>query len=169
MTVRGVLRIGLCILAATSGFVGVWALPAPRAFYDGFPSAGHAWVALLPPYNEHLIRDVGAFSLALTVMLGAAAVWPERRLVRIALVTTAVFAVPHAVFQATHLAGFPPADAAAQTAGIMGQILLMLGLFALTWRLPGRRADEVTPGARSGGHTHAPGRGGGATASSGRG
>ncbi|MGH3615282.1 MAG: hypothetical protein ACRDRK_22340 [Pseudonocardia sp.] len=141
MTVRGVLRIGLCILAATSALVGVWALPAPRAFYDGFPSTGHAWVALLPPYNEHLVRDVGAFSLALTVMLGAAVVWPERRLVRISLVATGVFAVPHAVFHATHLAGFPPVDAVGQTVGILGQLLLILGLVALTWWLPGGRAD----------------------------
>lgn len=77
MTARTVLRVGLAVLAAMQALVG-WALVAPREFYDGFPIAGHAWVALLPPYNEHLVRDVGAFSLALTVVLGAAAVWPER-------------------------------------------------------------------------------------------
>jgi hypothetical protein len=40
---------------------------APAGFFSRFPFAGHAWVALLPPYNEHLVRDVGALSLALIV------------------------------------------------------------------------------------------------------
>src|SRR5215471_14889090 len=29
----------------------------PDSFYDSFPTPGHAWVALLPPHNEHLLRD----------------------------------------------------------------------------------------------------------------
>lgn len=144
MTARGALRIGLALLAATQAVIGVWALPAPRAFYEGFPGAGHAWVALLPPYNEHLVRDVGAFSLAFTILLGAAARWPQRRFVRVALVTVGVFAVPHAVFHVTHLAGFPAADAVAQTAGILAQLLLLFGLLALTWWVPDQRENGST-------------------------
>jgi hypothetical protein len=75
----------------------VWALPAPRAFYDGFPLAGHPRVAPLPPYNEHLIRDVVAFSLALTVVLAATARTLDRTMARVALVALSVYAVPHTI------------------------------------------------------------------------
>ena len=39
---------------------------------------GHGWVAMLPPYNGHLIRDVGALSLNLAVVLGVAAMTTDR-------------------------------------------------------------------------------------------
>jgi hypothetical protein len=67
-------RAGLGILAVVQGVVGVWALLAPASFYARFPVSGHAWVAQLPPYNEHLVRDFGALNLALAVPLAAAAV-----------------------------------------------------------------------------------------------
>ena len=69
-----VVRAGLGILALLQGIVGVWASLAPTSFYRTFPLPGHPWVSLLPPYNEHLTRDVGELSLALTVVLAAAAV-----------------------------------------------------------------------------------------------
>jgi hypothetical protein len=78
------------VLAVMQGLVGAWAPVAPQSFHQDFPGADHAWVALLPEYNEHLTRDVCALSLALTVVLGAAAVILERRLVRVALVALAV-------------------------------------------------------------------------------
>ena len=74
---RPVVRAGLIFLAVTQVVIGIWALLAPRSFYDGFPASGHAWVLLLPPYNQHRLRDVGGLSLALTVLLVAAAVRPE--------------------------------------------------------------------------------------------
>jgi hypothetical protein len=111
-------RAGLGILAAVQGVVGIWALLAPASFYASFPVSGHAWVALLPPYNEHLIRDVGALNLALAVPLTAAAVTGQWLLSAVAIGSVAVFAVPHAVYHALHLEGFPTFDAVAQTAGI---------------------------------------------------
>ena len=141
------LRVGLLILAVTQALVGVWALPAPRPFYDGFPLPGHPWVALLPPYNEHLVRDVGAFNLALTVVLVAAAWTLDRTLVRVALVALLVYALPHTVFHAGHLAGFPPGDALGQTLGTGLHLILTASLLVLTWRLP---AHPVTSGAAPG-------------------
>ena len=93
--------LGLLILAATQALVGVWALPAPRAFYNGFPLPGHPWVALLPPYNEHLVRDVGAFNLALTVVLVAAA-WT--------LVAFLVFMAYFALYSRHHLVASAPEE-----------------------------------------------------------
>ena len=82
---RLVAGITLGGLAISQGVVGVWALLGPSGFYRRFPAAGHPWVSLLPPYNEHLVRDVGALSLSLTVLLAAAAVVPTLSLIRLAV------------------------------------------------------------------------------------
>jgi hypothetical protein len=129
-----VVRVLFGILAVLQGVIGVWALLAPKSFYSSFPIAGHAWVSLLPPYNEHLTRDVGELSLALTVVLGAAALTGRRLLSVVALVAVAVYAVPHAIFHVLHLEGFPASDAAAQSIGI-GLQLVVIGILAwLLWR-----------------------------------
>jgi hypothetical protein len=153
VALRTLLRVGLVILAAMQVLVGAWALAAPRAFYDGFPLPRHAWVALLPPYNEHLVRDVGALNLAITVVLGAAAWTMDRTMIRVALLALAVFAVPHTIFHAGHLAGFPTADAVAQTVGTVLQLVLTASLFVLTWRLPAQPPRKRTrpDGSLSGG------------------
>jgi hypothetical protein len=112
-------------LALGQAVIGVWALLAPKSFYSGFPAAGHAWVALLPPFNEHLVRDVGALSLALTVVLLVAALSGRSLMVRTAVAAFAVYAVPHTVFHARHLQGFGVPDAIAQMAGFGFQLLLV--------------------------------------------
>ena len=103
----------LAVLAAMQFVVGLWALLLPLAFYASFPYGGTPWVALLPPYNEHLVRDHGAGTLALGVALAFAAWWPERRLVIAVIVAFLVFAVPHAAFHSFHLEHFPLGDAIA--------------------------------------------------------
>ena len=133
-------RAGLAILAVLQGVVSVWALLAPASFYASFPVAGHAWVSLLPPYNEHLIRDVGALSLALTVVLAAAAVTGEWLLSAVAIGALAVYAVPHAVFHALHLEGFRTSDAVAQMAGIGLHLVVVGGVGWLLWRQRSRTA-----------------------------
>ena len=77
--------------------IGGWALLAPTRFFTAFPAAGRTWVALLPPYNEHLVRDVGALSLALAVVLARATVTADRPLIRVAAVAFAVYTVPHSL------------------------------------------------------------------------
>jgi len=114
--------------------VGVWALLAPLSSYRSFPLPGHAWVSLLPPYNEHLTRDVGELSLALTVVLVAAAVTGQWLLSVVAIMAIAVYAVPHAVYHALHLEGFPTGDAIAQTVGIALQLVLVVAVGWLLWR-----------------------------------
>jgi hypothetical protein len=39
---------------------GVWAFAAPESFFDN--------IATYPPYNEHLLRDIGAFLIGLGVV-----------------------------------------------------------------------------------------------------
>lgn len=115
MTARAWLRAGLVLVTVLQASAGAWQLLLPRSFYDDFPLPGHPWVALLPAYNEHLMRDVGAVNLAMAVVVGVAAVSMERRLVRTAMAANLVFGGPHFAFHATHLEHFPPADAIAQT------------------------------------------------------
>jgi hypothetical protein len=131
------LRLGSALLAVSQGVIGGWALLGPDSFFRAFPGAGVGWVALLPPYNEHLVRDVGALSLALAVLLGYAAVRPDPRIVRLAVLAFAVYAVPHTVYHAGHLTGYPAADVTVQVTGFALQLALVVVLLLAT--LPRRR------------------------------
>ena len=105
------MRAGLAFLGVAAAFPGVWALLAPESFFHDFPGAGFAWVELHPPYNEHLVRDVGAFYLGFAVLLLVAAVMMDQRVTRVALVAWLVAAVPHLVFHLANLDGLETADA----------------------------------------------------------
>lgn len=129
---RGWLRAGLVVFALAQATLGCWALGWPRSFYADMPLAGHGWVALLPPYNEHLLRDYGGLSLALAVVLAGAAIVLEQRLVRVALSGYLTATVAHLVFHAVHLEHFDALDAAAQTAALAVFVVGPLALLALT-------------------------------------
>jgi hypothetical protein len=133
--VRGAVVGILWVLAAVQGMVGTWALVAPLVFYEGFPLPGHSWVASMPPYNEHLVRDVGALNLALAVVLAGAALRADRATVRLAATAGLVAAVPHTAYHALHLSHFPPTDAVAQTVGTVAHLALLVAVLALSARL----------------------------------
>lgn len=99
------LRLGLWFLAATAALPGIWALLSPRSFFTDFPGFGFAWVAAQPPFNKHLIMDVGAFYLGFAVIFAFAAVRMKRTLTVGLLVGWLVFAVPHFFFHLTHVEG----------------------------------------------------------------
>jgi hypothetical protein len=129
------IRAGLIFLAVAQGFVGLVQLFAPRTFYEDFPLPMTPWVSLLPPYNEHLMRDVGALTLAYVLVLAAAAIWLERRLVQVALAANLVFTVPHLVFHVTHLDHYPTGSAIGQTIALGFGVLIPAVLLALTRRM----------------------------------
>ncbi len=124
------LRAGLLLLASAPLVVGVWALLVPRSFYDDFPLPGRAWVSTLGPYNEHLVRDVGALNLALGVLLVLAAALLERRLVQASLVAYLAYAVPHFVFHLTAAHAFSLGDNLANMVTLGIAVLLPLVLLA---------------------------------------
>ncbi len=66
---------------------GAWAFVSPRGFYDA--------IATYPPYNQHLIHDLGAFQLGLAAALLAALLLRDALLAALAGVT--VGAVVHLV------------------------------------------------------------------------
>lgn len=139
------LRGGLAVLAVTPAFVGIWATASPRGFYDGFPGGGHHWVSAVGPYDEHLVRDVGALYLGSLVLLGLTFVWLERRLVQAALISYAVAATPHLAYHATALDNFSTSDAVAEIAGLALNVVLPLALL-LTTRRPVERTTHGLSG-----------------------
>jgi hypothetical protein len=139
-TTSALARALVGFLALTQVIIGVWALFAPESFYRGFPGAGQAWVSLLPPYNEHLITDVGELSLALAVVLGAAVITGQWLLSVVAIIAFAVYTVPHMIFHSFHLEGFSGGGAIAQTVGFAVQLLATAAVAWLLWRGRPRRS-----------------------------
>ena len=104
----------LCLSAAV---IGLTAAVLPRTFYDDFPFVA-GWVELLPPYNEHLVTDVGGLYLGFAVMFAWAAWTLERTLVQAVCVAWLLTAALHLFFHAGHLEGFSTADAIAEIASL---------------------------------------------------
>jgi hypothetical protein len=69
-----------------SAGLGLWAFFDPQSFFDQ--------LALFPPYNEHLLHDVGAFQVGLGATLLLALVWRSDALL-VALAGMGIGAVLH--------------------------------------------------------------------------
>jgi hypothetical protein len=123
------LRVALTLLAVEALFVGLPAAFVPRRFYDDFPFLA-SWVDRLPPYNHHLVTDVGESYLAFALLFAWAAVRPSRALVVPLCSAWALAAALHFLFHVTHLGGFPTADAIAQTASLALVLLLPFAALA---------------------------------------
>jgi hypothetical protein len=108
-------RAALGFLFVSALVIGLTAAVAPRTFYDDFPFVAQ-WVELLPPYNEHLVTDVGGLYLGFAVLFAWAAWTLERTLVRAVSVAWLLTATLHLIFHSGHLEGFSTADAIAEIA-----------------------------------------------------
>lgn len=137
------LRIGLLALAVMALLPGIWGTLWPRSFFEDFPGAGNAWVAAFPPYNEHLVRDVGSFYLGFGVLLLAAAALARRRLVQAALVAWIAAMVPHGIFHFRHFDALDTSEAVLQAVVLGTTILLPLWLLWLTGRMPWRTWSQT--------------------------
>ncbi len=119
-----VLRVGLVLLTMVELTLGLWTSIAPQRFYDDVPT-----VSLTPPFSEHLFRDFGGATLGLAVVLGAAAIWPQTRLVVVALLAYLAFATPHLAFHLGHLHGATQLQAVVLVvnliASVLGPVLLL--------------------------------------------
>ena len=132
-------RVSLWCLALTSAATGLPAALAPHAFYDGWP-LGRGWVMLLPPYNQHLITDVGGFYVAFALLFAWAALRPSHQLVLPLCAAWAVAALLHFGYHVTHLDGFDAGDAIAQTAALAIVLALPFTAAAGVRRHPAPRA-----------------------------
>ena len=107
--------LGFLFFAALT--IGLTAAVAPRTFFDDFPFLA-SWVELLPPYNEHLVTDVGGLYLGFAVLFAWAAWTLEHTLVRAVCVAWLLTATLHLFFHAGHLENFGTADAIAEIASL---------------------------------------------------
>jgi hypothetical protein len=122
-------RAGLAYLAAMSLLVGGWALVAPGSFYATFPGLGMAWVSVDGPFNEHLLRDVGALQIALGLVALLALRRPGPEIVGAAALAALAFSGPHFVYHAVHLGALATdLDRLLQTASLAVAPLIALGL-----------------------------------------
>lgn len=115
-------QLVLFYLGLINAFPGLWALSAPHSFYGSFPGLGHAWVAVYGPYNEHLVRDVGGFFVALSVLCFLTVFG------RVPLSSTAIcllsFNLPHLVYHLIHLHRLLPIDQLGNVIALSVNVLL---------------------------------------------
>ena len=137
-------KVFMIVLCGYSLFIGALAAFVPHAFYNDFPFVTH-WVDLLPPYNQHLVSDVGGLFLGFGVIFGWAAWKPERTLVLAASTGFLLMAVLHLIFHASHLDGFGTADGVAE---IVGLALLLIPPVAAIWAVGAPSGTTTTTTAR---------------------
>ncbi|MCU1351808.1 MAG: hypothetical protein JWM05_1017 [Acidimicrobiales bacterium] len=133
-------RLGAVALAVPQLAIGLWALVWSRSFFDRFPGSGPRLVAAEPPYNHHLVVDVGAAFFASAVVLIAAAIWNRRSGLAVALLGYLAFTAPHILYHATH-----PPPSLSTSAQALNAVLLSGGAalaLVLVW---GARRPAATP------------------------
>jgi len=96
-------RLALLLLGVPQAGVGLWAIAAPKSWYESFPGAGREWLPAFGPYNEHFAIDAGAGLMAAGVLAIVAAIWLERRVVYVAMIGFLAWSVPHAIWHLTAL------------------------------------------------------------------
>ncbi|WP_343978597.1 hypothetical protein [Kribbella koreensis] len=126
-----VLRAGLVVLALIQLVVGGWTLFFPASFYNDVPTVD--WT---PPYSEHLFRDFGSTTIGIGIVVAAAAIWLERRLVLVALLAYLSYSVTHLAFHADHLNADSPGWSAVLLAFTILSVLLPLALVPAALRRP---------------------------------
>jgi hypothetical protein len=128
-------RVGMAILAVAHGVWGLWALVAPAHFFATFPGLGRRWTAAYPPYNEHLVTDLGAIFVTLAFLLAVGAASRNRGVRTVALLAVALFGALHLAFHATHHGELGTADLVTSLAALAGGVVVPLGLAAVDrWR-----------------------------------
>lgn len=96
-------------LALPQAVIGLWAVLAPRSWYDDFPGLGPALAAAEPPFNGHLVTDAGAGFLATGGLLVGACLLGGPVEMRIAAIGYLLFCAPHLVYHASNPSPLLPA------------------------------------------------------------
>ena len=136
-------RIGLlALLAAPQLSIGLWAMVAPQNWFESFPGLGPALVAGEPPFNRHLVTDVGAGFFAVGIAVALAAYWGTSRAVKLSLAVMVAFTAPHVAYHVSH-----PAPGLSSVADLANVALLGSGIgwAALLW-WGANRTDQPAAG-----------------------
>jgi hypothetical protein len=129
-------RGALLLAGAAQAETGIWGSIAPHSFFTTYPGLGRHWVSALGPYNEHLLRDYVATELGFAVLLAAAAIWFERRLVLVAAVAFLAATVPHLAYHLTTTDNFSSGDNVGSLGGFAVELVLVSGAALIAWRVP---------------------------------
>ena len=129
-------RLALLVLGVPQAGIGVWAVVAPRGWYDSFPGAGRHWLPAFGPYNEHFAVDAGAGLLAAGVLAIVAAIWLERRVVQVAMIGFLAWSVPHAIYHLTALDALDASDNIINISLLAATVVLPALLLATADRIP---------------------------------
>ncbi len=113
--------------------IGLPASFAPETFYTDYPFYT-SLVSLLPPYNEHLVTDIGGLYLGFGVMFAWALFQPSRQLIIPLCSAWIVAQALHFAFHVSHLTGFTTSEAVGQTIGLGLYIVLAIIPVALLKR-----------------------------------
>jgi alkylhydroperoxidase family enzyme len=116
-------RIVLVLVGAAQAEIGIWATAAPRSFFDNYPGFGHHWVAMLGPYNEHLVRDYAAAELGFALLLVLAAAWFDRRVVLAAGSAFLLGTLPHFIYHLTTTGAMSTTDNVASLGSFVAELV----------------------------------------------
>jgi alkylhydroperoxidase family enzyme len=142
---RGAIRFLMLALGIPQALIGLWALLAPRSFYDDFPTGTDGWVHVLGPFDEHLVTDVGALFVAIGFVMAFAGLSLRRGTVVAAATGWLIFSVPHFLWHVFNLEALGTGDAVANTVTLAWTVLG--GALALVLAL---RQGDRPAGARAG-------------------
>ncbi|SDF31280.1 hypothetical protein SAMN05660485_03065 [Blastococcus fimeti] len=143
-------RILLWILVLIGAYVGLWATAFPASFYESFPGPFSSWVAADGPYNEHLVRDVGTFNLALAAASAAATRYRGRGPGLVVAIAWIVYSVPHLGYHLHHLGALGAVDAVAQVVALGSTLVLAVPLLLPVRATSPSGPSGVRPGAAAG-------------------
>lgn len=118
------MRAAVAVLLLSGLDVGAWATISPAGFYASFPGLGHHWVRALGTFNEHLVRDVGALSLALTALAAYALLRPTRDVLRATGIAWLTWGVIHLAYHLTKLGTLDGTDDALEVTLMVVTVLL---------------------------------------------
>jgi hypothetical protein len=131
-------RLAMGALGVVHAVWGVWARFFPRNFFENFPGFGRRWTAAYPPYNEHLVTDLGATFLTLAVLLVTGAVVHSYAVRTVALVAVGLFSGLHLDFHARHTGAMAGPDLALSLVSLVVGLLVPVALLVVD-RLAVRR------------------------------
>lgn len=126
-------RAILWVLTALAAAIGGWSMIWPSQWYATFPD-GVAdgmlgqWILADGPFNEHLIRDVGAMYLALAGAGVVAALSTSVTAMRAVGVAWIVFSAPHLFYHLLHLHGLDAIDAVVEPISLALTVVLPVPL-----------------------------------------
>jgi hypothetical protein len=141
MRMATMVRTAMAAFGAVYAWWGIWARVWPAQFFADFPGLGRHWTAAYPPYNDHLVTDLGSSFLTLSFLLLAAAVVDNRAVRTLALLGTGVFGALHLSFHVAEQGEMPGGDYATSIVALALGVLIPVGLLVLD--RTGRR--DATP------------------------